>query len=53
LIFGASSSGTAVNAQDTRVTGRSTTSAIEVGAQCITSGLTTYAGTIDSFAIGS
>lgn len=39
--------------QTGRLSGRSTTSAIEMGAQCITSGLTTYAGGLDSFAIGS
>ncbi|KAF9151982.1 hypothetical protein BG015_005953, partial [Linnemannia schmuckeri] len=33
--------------------GRTTISAIEIGAQCITSGVSTYALGIDSFIIGS
>ncbi|KAK3824087.1 MAG: hypothetical protein JOS17DRAFT_804546 [Linnemannia elongata] len=36
-----------------RMNGGSTSSAIEMGAQCATSGLNTYAFGIDSFAIGS
>lgn len=38
---------------DARIAGRSTTSAIEMGAQCVTSGLATYTGGIDSFALGA
>ncbi|MEU5885004.1 hypothetical protein [Spirillospora sp. NPDC047279] len=39
--------------QTSHLSGRSTTSATDMGAQCITSGLNTYSGTIESFAIGA
>ncbi|MET9512047.1 hypothetical protein ABZX62_26980 [Streptomyces flavidovirens] len=32
--------------------GRTTTSAAELGAQCVTSGVTSYTATIDQFTIG-